>query len=124
MSTNNLIGGLLVEPPKNPQYLYSNWAHLYGHCYPIQVSRYGGFYLLRTGCLLPTAQLGDDLEAGLKTPPFGLLLFIMRGIAPSGTTIGDTYCAIFPFILCDLIATGVIIAFPQIALWLPSFMTY
>ena len=78
-----------------------------------------GFDLILFGLLVLI-----NLEVGMKTPPFGLLLFVMRGIAPPGTTMGDIYRAIFPFILCDLIAIGVIIAFPQIALWLPSFMAY
>jgi len=78
-----------------------------------------GFDLILFGLLVLI-----NLEIGMKTPPFGLLLFVMRGIAPPGTTMGDIYRAIFPFILCDLIAIGVIIAFPQIALWLPSFMAY
>lgn len=78
-----------------------------------------GFDLILFGLLVLI-----NLEIGMKTPPFGLLLFVMRGIAPPGTTMGDIYRAIFPFILCDLIAIGTIIAFPQIALWLPSFMAY
>lgn len=78
-----------------------------------------GFDLILFGLLVLI-----NLEIGMKTPPFGLLLFVMRGIAPPNTTMGDIYRAIFPFILCDLIAIGVIIAFPQIALWLPSFMAY
>lgn len=63
-----------------------------------------------------------SLEISMGTPPFGFLLFVMKGIAPPDTTMADIYRAAFPFIICDLIAMGVIIAFPQIALWLPSIM--
>lgn len=63
-----------------------------------------------------------SLEISMGTPPFGFLLFVMKGIAPPDTTMADIYRAAFPFIICDLIAMGVIFAFPQIALWLPSIM--
>ena len=63
-----------------------------------------------------------SLEISMGTPPFGFLLFVMKGIAPPDTTMADIYRAAFPFIICDLITMGVIFAFPQIALWLPSIM--
>jgi len=78
-----------------------------------------GFDLILFGLLVLI-----NLEIGMKTPPFGLLLFVMRGIAPPNTTMGDIYRAIFPIILCDLKAIGTIIAFPQIASWVPSFKAY
>jgi len=61
-----------------------------------------------------------SLEISLTTPPFGFLLFVMKGIAPRGTTMGDIYRAAFPFILCDLVAMLLIMIFPSIALWLPG----
>jgi len=63
-----------------------------------------------------------SLEVSMRTPPFGFLLFVMKGIAPPDTTMADIYRAAFPFIICDLVAMGVIMAFPQIATWLPSIM--
>lgn len=60
-------------------------------------------------------------EMGLTTPPFGLILFVMKGVAPN-VKIADIYKAALPFLGCDLIAMTMIIAFPQIALWLPSIM--
>jgi tripartite ATP-independent transporter DctM subunit len=59
------------------------------------------------------------LEISFTTPPFGLLLFVMKGVAPPGTTMRDIYVAAFPFILCSLILVGLLILFPWIALWLP-----
>ncbi len=60
------------------------------------------------------------LEVGYTTPPFGLLLFVMKGVAPRGTTMRDIYMAALPFIACVLILIGLIIAFPPLATWLPK----
>jgi tripartite ATP-independent transporter DctM subunit len=60
------------------------------------------------------------LEIGYTTPPFGLLLFVMKGVAPPGTTMRDIYLAGMPFITCVLLLIGLIIAFPPLATWLPG----
>jgi tripartite ATP-independent transporter DctM subunit len=60
------------------------------------------------------------LEIGYTTPPFGLLLFVMKGVSPPGTTMRDIYVAALPFILCVLALIGLIIAFPPLATWLPA----
>jgi len=60
------------------------------------------------------------LEVGYTTPPFGLLLFVMKGVAPPGTTMREIYVAAAPFIACVLVLIGLIIAFPPLATWLPS----
>ncbi len=61
-----------------------------------------------------------NLEMATTTPPFGLSLFVMKGVAPSDTTMGDIYKAGLPFLACDAIAMALIIAFPAIALGLPA----
>lgn len=63
-----------------------------------------------------------NMEMATTSPPFGLVLFVMKGVAPPGTTMGDIYKAGIPFILCDLVAMILIVAFPQLVLWLPSLM--
>ena len=63
-----------------------------------------------------------NFEMGLITPPFGMLLFVMKGVAPKEISIGDICRAAFPFILCDALAMTLIILFPAVALWLPSLM--
>ncbi|MGH8691453.1 MAG: TRAP transporter large permease, partial [Burkholderiales bacterium] len=60
------------------------------------------------------------LEVGYTTPPFGLLLFVMKGVAPKGTTMRDIYLAGMPFIACVLLLIALIIVFPPLATWLPS----
>jgi tripartite ATP-independent transporter DctM subunit len=62
------------------------------------------------------------IEMGLTTPPFGLILFVVRGLAPEGVTMMDVYKAGIPFLLCDLIVLVALLAFPQVALWLPGLM--
>ena len=61
------------------------------------------------------------LEISFTTPPFGLLLFVMKGVSPPGTTMRVIYTSAFPFIGCSLLLVVLLIAFPQLALWLPSF---
>src|SRR2546427_471091 len=60
------------------------------------------------------------LEIGYTTPPFGLLLFVMKGVAPPGTTMKDIYLAGMPFIACVLLLIVIIIFFPPLATWLPA----
>ena len=54
------------------------------------------------------------------TPPFGINLFVMKGIAD--VPISLMYRASLPFIAGLFLCVGLIIAFPQLALWLPSMM--
>lgn len=65
-----------------------------------------------------------NMEIGMKTPPFGLCLFVMKGVVPAGTSMMDIYRSVAPFILIDLVAMLIILFFPSIALFLPSFMRY
>jgi TRAP-type C4-dicarboxylate transport system permease large subunit len=61
-------------------------------------------------------------EMGHTTPPFGVQLFVMQGVTSKGTTFGDIVKAGIPFLICDAAAIAVILAFPIVALWLPSLM--
>jgi tripartite ATP-independent transporter DctM subunit len=62
------------------------------------------------------------LEMSGTTPPFGLLLYIMLGIAPRGTTLFQVAAAAAPFLLCDAVLIALLLVFPQIALFLPGLM--
>ena len=62
------------------------------------------------------------LEMSQTTPPFGLLLYIMLGVAPKGTTLFQAAAAAAPFLFCDAILVTLLILFPKIALYLPSVM--
>ncbi len=63
-----------------------------------------------------------NLEMATISPPFGLSLFVMKGIASPGTTMGDIYRAALPFVGLNLIVMAAMIAFPGIVLWLPGLM--
>jgi TRAP-type mannitol/chloroaromatic compound transport system permease large subunit len=54
------------------------------------------------------------------TPPFGYNLFLMRAMAPKEISLMDIYKSVFPFVLLMILGLGIIIAFPEIALWLPG----
>ena len=59
-------------------------------------------------------------QIAYMTPPFGYNLFLMRAMAPKEITLRDIYGSILPFVLVMVLALALIIAFPQIALWLPN----
>jgi tripartite ATP-independent transporter DctM subunit len=61
------------------------------------------------------------LEISLATPPFGLLLFVAKGAAPQ-IPMGAIIRSVAPFIGLALGVVGLLIAFPQLTLWLPALM--
>src|SRR3546814_8400136 len=54
------------------------------------------------------------------TPPFGYNLFLMRAMAPPEITLADIYRSILPFVLLMVLSMVIVMAFPEIALWLPG----
>ena len=60
-----------------------------------------------------------NISVAAITPPFGLVLFALKGVVPRAT-MADLYKASLPFIVLDIIAIALVIAFPSIATWLPS----
>ncbi|RCK51185.1 C4-dicarboxylate ABC transporter [Thalassospira profundimaris] len=59
-------------------------------------------------------------QIAYMTPPFGYNLFLMRAMAPPEVTLKDIYQSITPFVLIMVLALVLVMAFPQIALWLPD----
>ncbi|MDX8355695.1 TRAP transporter large permease [Cognatiyoonia sp. IB215182] len=59
-------------------------------------------------------------QIAYMTPPFGYNLFLMRAMSPPEITLGDIYRSITPFVAVMIVALIIIMAFPQIALWLPQ----
>ena len=59
-------------------------------------------------------------QIAYMTPPFGYNLFLMRSMAPPEVTLMDIYRSIIPFVALMVLTLGLLIAFPEIALWLPS----
>ena len=62
------------------------------------------------------------MEMGYLTPPFGMNLFVMKGVAPKGVTMGDIYRSIIPFVALQMVGLIIIMIFSQLALWLPGLM--
>ncbi|MBN2125840.1 MAG: TRAP transporter large permease subunit, partial [Deltaproteobacteria bacterium] len=61
-----------------------------------------------------------NFETGFITPPFGMLLFVMKGVAPGDIDIKEICYAAMPFILCEIAAMAMIIIWPRLVLWLPG----
>jgi tripartite ATP-independent transporter DctM subunit len=59
-------------------------------------------------------------QIAYMTPPFGYNLFLMRAMAPPEVSLGDIYRSIIPFVLVMCIGLSLVMAFPEIALWLPK----
>jgi tripartite ATP-independent transporter DctM subunit len=59
-------------------------------------------------------------QIAYMTPPFGYNLFLMRAMAPPEVSLADIYRSIGPFVALMVLGLGLIMAFPQIALWLPQ----
>jgi C4-dicarboxylate transporter DctM subunit len=60
------------------------------------------------------------LEIGLITPPVGLNLFTIQSIDPARIKLIEVTYGALPYVFLLLAGIGLLIAFPQIALWLPS----
>ncbi len=61
------------------------------------------------------------LEMGLISPPVGLNVFIVKSVAPK-VALGTIFRGVLPFWLMMILAVGILIAFPQIVLYLPNTM--
>ena len=59
-------------------------------------------------------------QIAYMTPPFGYNLFLMRAMAPPEIGLKDIYRSIIPFVGVMVVALVIVMAFPQIALWLPD----
>ncbi len=59
------------------------------------------------------------MQMGLLTPPFGLLLFTMKGVAPPGITIAQVYRAAMPYVVIGLVVLALVLLVPGLATWAP-----
>jgi len=59
-------------------------------------------------------------QIAYMTPPFGYNLFLMKAMAPPEISLVDIYKSIVPFVILMIIGLFIIMAFPQVALWLPN----
>ncbi len=81
----------------------------------VPLAKAAGLDMLWLGVLMLVA-----MEVSLLTPPFGLLLFVMKGAAPRSISMGQVYRAAAPFLLLELLVLVLIVASPALATWMPS----
>jgi len=81
----------------------------------VPLAQAAGIDLLWLGVLILIS-----MEISFLTPPFGLLLFVMQGVAPKGTTITQIYRAALPFLALEIAVLVLVVAAPALATWLPS----
>ena len=82
---------------------------------PILISYH--FSLLWIGILIAM-----NLQTSFLTPPFGFSLFYLKGVAPKEVTTNYIYRGVIPYVIIQLIGLAIVIAWPDIALWLPRVM--
>jgi C4-dicarboxylate transporter, DctM subunit len=95
-----------------------------------------GIYALTLPIVMPVLiKLGYDpvwfgvialklTEMGAITPPVGLNVFAIKGVIPRemNVSIETVYRGCLPFLLCDLVVLVLLLAFPQLSLWLPRLL--
>lgn len=62
------------------------------------------------------------MQLGLLTPPFGMLLFTMKSVAPREIEMPQIWRAVAPYVAMGLVALATVIAFPPLATWLPGLL--
>jgi tripartite ATP-independent transporter DctM subunit len=63
-----------------------------------------------------------NMQMAYLTPPFGFVLFYMKGVVPPGISMGDIYKSVWPFIGLQALCLVLVMVYPQLVLWLPSFI--
>jgi C4-dicarboxylate transporter, DctM subunit len=61
-------------------------------------------------------------EIALITPPVGMNLYVIQGVRTDGGSLSDVIWGALPFVIIMIAFTMLLIAFPEIALWLPRRM--
>jgi len=61
-------------------------------------------------------------ELALATPPVGMNLYVVQGVRPPGGDIGDVIVGALPFVAAMLVMAALLIAIPDLALWMPGLL--
>jgi TRAP-type mannitol/chloroaromatic compound transport system permease large subunit len=61
-----------------------------------------------------------NIQIAYLTPPFGFVLFWLRGALPRDVSMGDIYGSVGPFVALQILGLVLIFLFPGIAVWLPN----
>mgnify|MGYP006173905149 CR=1 FL=1 len=58
------------------------------------------------------------VELGLITPPVGMNVFVINGLAHD-VPMSETFHGVLPFFMAEILRVVVLMAFPALSLWLP-----
>lgn len=62
------------------------------------------------------------IEIGLLTPPFGLSVYVVKGVLPKDyASLATIFIGAIPFVICMILVTILLMAFPELSLWLLRF---
>ncbi len=100
------ISILLIFVPLFMPFIHEAWA----------ASGYGAFFNPVWFCMLLLVMV----QSSYLTPPMAPAIFYLRGIAPPEITLRHMYKGVVPFLVIQVIALLIVMAFPQTALWLPD----
>ena len=59
-----------------------------------------------------------NMQVSFLSPPFGPAAFYLKSVAPPDISLVDIYKSVWPFIIMQLIALSLVLAYPDIAMWL------
>jgi C4-dicarboxylate transporter, DctM subunit len=62
------------------------------------------------------------VEIGAITPPFGVTVYVMKGVVGDQVRLEQIFRGVTWFLIMDIVMLGLLIAFPAIVLWLPDQM--
>jgi TRAP-type mannitol/chloroaromatic compound transport system permease large subunit len=63
-----------------------------------------------------------NLQTAFLSPPVAMAAFYLKGVSPRHVTLNQIFAGMMPFMGIQLIALGLLYAFPQIGLWLPGLL--
>jgi TRAP-type C4-dicarboxylate transport system permease large subunit len=61
------------------------------------------------------------VEIGLISPPVGMNMFVLKTLLPD-VSMGTIFSGVMPFMWADVLRLAILVTFPILSLWLPSFM--
>ena len=61
-----------------------------------------------------------NMQISYLSPPFGPAAFYLKGVAPPDISLNEIFSALWPFMGLQVVSLGIVILFPQLALWLPG----
>jgi TRAP-type C4-dicarboxylate transport system permease large subunit len=62
------------------------------------------------------------MQLGLLTPPFGMLLFTMRSVAPKEIPTSEIFAAVTPYVVMGMLMIALVLAVPEVATGLPKWL--